>query len=62
MNRLRAYYDHHIPGILITADQTETVRNEARAQGYRVLHKPLKPAALRALLSRLASQRLRKTD
>ncbi len=53
MNRLRAHYDHDIPGILITADQTETVRNEARAQGYRILHKPLKPAALRALLSRL---------
>ena len=60
MNRLRAHYNREIPGILITADQTETVRNEARAQGYRILHKPLKPAALRALLSRLAGRTVRK--
>jgi PAS domain S-box-containing protein len=56
MNRLRAHYNFDIPGILITADQSETVRNEARAQGYRILHKPLKPAALRALLNRLAGR------
>ena len=59
MNRLRARFGESLTGILITADQTETVRNEAKANGYRVLHKPLKPAALRALLSRLASLRER---
>lgn len=59
MNRLRARFADPIGGILITADQTEPVRNEARASGYRVLHKPLKPAALRALLSRLVSVRER---
>jgi CheY-like chemotaxis protein len=53
MNRIRATYDTEIPGILITADQSETVRLAARSQGYRVLQKPLRPAALRALLSRL---------
>ncbi|MFW5816847.1 MAG: hypothetical protein ACOCVP_08305, partial [Wenzhouxiangella sp.] len=58
-NRLRARFADPIGGILITADQTEPVRNEARASGYRVLHKPLKPAALRALLSRLVSVRER---
>ncbi len=57
MNRVRARYNRPIPGILITADQTETVRNEAAAQAYRILHKPLKPAALRALLGRLAGRR-----
>ncbi|MCC5864213.1 MAG: PAS-domain containing protein [Wenzhouxiangella sp.] len=57
MNRIRARYNRPIPGILITADQTETVRNDAAAQAYRVLHKPLKPAALRALLGRLAGRR-----
>ncbi|MFW6339489.1 MAG: NahK/ErcS family hybrid sensor histidine kinase/response regulator, partial [Wenzhouxiangella sp.] len=55
LNRLRARFAEPISGILITADQSEPVRNEARANGYRVLHKPLKPAALRALLSRMAS-------
>ncbi|TVS09621.1 MAG: PAS domain S-box protein [Wenzhouxiangella sp.] len=59
MNRLRARFGIRVPGILITADQTDVVRNEARANGYRVLHKPLKPAALRALLSRVASLRER---
>jgi PAS domain S-box-containing protein len=54
VSRIRARYDSTIPAILITADQTETVRNEARAQGCRVLHKPIRPAALRALLGRLA--------
>lgn len=44
-----------LPGILITADQSETVRERARTIGLRVLTKPLKPAALRALLGRLAT-------
>ncbi|TVQ33595.1 MAG: response regulator [Wenzhouxiangella sp.] len=57
MNRVRARYNQPIPGILISADQTETVRTEAGAQAYRMLHKPLRPAALRALLSRLAGRR-----
>ncbi|AKS42872.1 PAS domain-containing hybrid sensor histidine kinase/response regulator [Wenzhouxiangella marina] len=60
MNRLRAHYDEALPGILITADQTETVRLEARAQGYRVLNKPLRPAALRALLTRLSNRPVRR--
>ena len=60
MNRLRARFANQLPGVLITADQTDVVRNEARANGYRILHKPLKPAALRALLSRVASLRGRR--
>jgi PAS domain S-box-containing protein len=55
LNRLSARFARAFTGILITADQTEPVRNEAHANGYRILQKPLKPAALRALLSRLAS-------
>lgn len=57
MNQLGARFGRQIPGVLITADQTEVVRNEARANSYRMLPKPLKPAALRALLNRLASLR-----
>jgi len=60
MNRLRARFGSAVPGVLITADQTDVVRNEARANGYRVLHKPLKPAALRALLNRVSSLRGRR--
>jgi len=40
-----------LPAILITADRTPAVREEARAMDVQILHKPLKPAALRALLA-----------
>jgi len=39
-----------LPAILITADRSPAVREQARAQGIQLLHKPIKPAALRALL------------
>jgi CheY-like chemotaxis protein len=37
--------------ILITADRSATVREEARVQDIQLLNKPIKPAALRALLA-----------
>ena len=40
-----------LPAILITADRSPDVRELARSEGVQVLHKPLKPAALRALLA-----------
>src|SRR5690242_16514138 len=40
-----------LPAILITADRSPGVREQARAVGIQVLHKPIKPAALRALLA-----------
>jgi Na+/proline symporter/CheY-like chemotaxis protein/two-component sensor histidine kinase len=40
-----------LPAILITADRSPAVREQARAHGIQVLHKPIKPAALRALLA-----------
>jgi Na+/proline symporter/signal transduction histidine kinase len=40
-----------LPAILITADRSPDVREAARREGVQVLHKPLKPAALRALLA-----------
>ncbi|HLA21201.1 MAG TPA: PAS domain-containing hybrid sensor histidine kinase/response regulator [Pseudolabrys sp.] len=47
---LRAHYGD-LPAILLTADRSPVVREQARAQGIQVLHKPIKPAALRALLA-----------
>jgi Na+/proline symporter/signal transduction histidine kinase/CheY-like chemotaxis protein len=47
---LRARYGPDLPAILITADRDTLVRDEARALNVSVLHKPLKPAALRALI------------
>ena len=40
-----------LPAILITADRSPDVRELARNEGVQVLNKPLKPAALRALLA-----------
>ena len=40
-----------LPAILITADRSPAVREQARTQGIQILHKPIKPAALRALLA-----------
>ncbi|MCF8478547.1 MAG: hybrid sensor histidine kinase/response regulator [Pseudolabrys sp.] len=40
-----------LPAILITADRTPAVRELARAQDIQLLNKPIKPAALRALLA-----------
>jgi Na+/proline symporter/CheY-like chemotaxis protein len=40
-----------LPAILITADRSPAVREQAREASVQVLHKPIKPAALRALLA-----------
>jgi Na+/proline symporter/signal transduction histidine kinase/CheY-like chemotaxis protein len=49
--RLRATFGGDLPGILITADRTPEVRDRAAEENVYVLHKPVKPASLRALLS-----------
>jgi len=48
---LRSRFSAELPAILITADRSPVVREQARAHGILVLNKPLKPAALRALLA-----------
>ncbi|MBF9195739.1 PAS domain-containing hybrid sensor histidine kinase/response regulator [Microvirga terrestris] len=40
-----------MPALLVTADRTPVVRDAAAAMNIHVLNKPLKPAALRALLT-----------
>jgi CheY-like chemotaxis protein len=47
-----------LPAALITADRSPEVREAAHAAGIAVLNKPLKPAALRAVMSQWASRRL----
>ena len=41
------------PVAMITADGSSELKQRARALGYPVLHKPVRPAALRALLTAL---------
>jgi CheY-like chemotaxis protein len=55
---LRRRFGADLPAILITADRSPHVRADARAHGIQLLHKPLKPAALRALLTQWRMQRL----
>jgi len=42
-----------IPGALITADTSPDLKQQARARGYPILQKPVRPAALRALIAHL---------
>ena len=55
---LRRRFGADLPAILITADRSPRVRDEARAQDVQVLSKPLKPAALRALMAQWRVQRV----
>jgi CheY-like chemotaxis protein len=47
-----------MPAILLTADRTPHVREAAAALDVHLLNKPLKPAALRALLAQWRATRL----
>jgi CheY-like chemotaxis protein len=55
---LRRRHARDLPAILITADRSLHVRDEARAAGAHVLNKPLKPASLRALVTQWRVQRV----
>lgn len=46
-------------GIVITADRTDVIANEVSDAGFLLLHKPVKPAALRATMTRLLQVRRR---
>mgnify|MGYP001255535069 CR=1 FL=1 len=55
---LRRRLGRHVPAILITADRSAHVREEARAEGVHLLNKPIKPASLRALIMQWRVQRI----
>jgi signal transduction histidine kinase len=55
---IRQRFGEGIPAILITADRSPHVRDAAREDGIVVLNKPLKPAALRALLGQWRAQQV----
>ncbi|HEV2954476.1 MAG TPA: PAS domain-containing hybrid sensor histidine kinase/response regulator [Xanthobacteraceae bacterium] len=56
--QLRWQLGADLPAILITADRSPRVRDDARARDIQVLNKPVKPAALRALLAQWRVQRV----
>jgi signal transduction histidine kinase len=51
VSELRRRFGTDLPAILITADRSPLVREAARQVDIQVLNKPVKPAALRALLA-----------
>lgn len=50
--RLRKHHPH-LQGVVISADRSEEVMAAVREAGFQMLAKPLKPAALRAVLARV---------
>jgi CheY-like chemotaxis protein len=55
---IRRRLGRDIPAILVTADRSPGVEAEARNVGLPLLRKPIKPAALRALMTRLHTSRI----
>jgi CheY-like chemotaxis protein len=54
---LRRRHGADLTAILITADRSPDVRDEARSNAVLLLNKPVKPAALRALLTQVRLKR-----
>ncbi|MBL8708903.1 MAG: PAS domain-containing protein [Rhodospirillaceae bacterium] len=55
IGRLRAVWGPRIPTVLITANRDPALIARARSLGLDVLHKPVKPAKLRALIAQRAA-------
>jgi two-component system, sensor histidine kinase len=55
IERIRSAHGSDIPGVIITGDTAPDRLREAEASGYHLLHKPVRPVRLRALLSFLLS-------
>ncbi len=55
---LRRRLQRHIPAIVITADRSAHVREEAAGEAAHLLNKPIKPASLRALITQWQVQRV----
>ena len=57
MDALRAGWSADVPGILVTGLVSDEVRAEALRRGYQILFKPVKPAALRAMVNKQLARR-----
>lgn len=57
MDAIRSTVGYDILGILITGYMATEVRDEAIERGYQILYKPVKPAALRAMVNKLLKQK-----
>jgi CheY-like chemotaxis protein len=57
IDRLRSAFSAPIPAFLISGDTDPARLREARAKGYQLLHKPVDPMALRAMLHQMFKSR-----
>ena len=55
---LRTASGTELPAAILTADYSKEISELVRAAGHALLHKPVKPAALRALINRILSRRV----
>ena len=55
IDRLRACLGARLPAVIITADRADEITAAARERGCEILHKPVRPAELRALIQHLAN-------
>ena len=58
ITELRRRVQRYIPAIVITADRSAHVREEAAREAAHLLNKPIKPASLRALMTQWQAQRI----
>lgn len=57
INQLRAHAGRAIPAVIITANYSPDLEHETQENNLHLLRKPIKPAALRALMMRLQPRR-----
>jgi DNA-binding response OmpR family regulator len=57
--RLREEFNAQVPALLITGDTGIEQLREAEESGLHILHKPLNPSRLRALIANLRRERTR---
>jgi len=55
---LRQTLDPDIPAALLTADRSHQLKQLAEKNGLQILNKPIKPAALRALIAQIGTRRV----
>jgi signal transduction histidine kinase len=53
VQQARAYLQRNVPALIITANASDDMQRIARAAGVELMHKPVQPAQLRALLAHL---------
>jgi len=55
---LQNLWGSRVPGIVITADHTQEAQSAASSRGCHILRKPVKPAALRAIMNSVLTDRI----